>query len=134
MKDARQHERVRTILGAQIIFNHNNSTLDCQIRNISSGGAKLIVTETVQLPGEFDIYVPQRGRTYRARLRWRSTQAVGVEFLRDEAPAAPAPAPSVDLAARVHELEQENDLLRRRVLDLMVELEKAREGRPRAVA
>ena len=132
MKEARHHERVRTILGAQIIFNNKSSTLECQIRNISPAGAKLALSETVALPDEFDLHIPQRGRTFRARLRWRSADGVGVEFLRDEARGTPAPGD--DLMARVHELESENELLRRRVLELMVELEKAGGGRARASA
>jgi hypothetical protein len=132
MKEARHHERVRTILGAQIIFNHKNSTLECQIRNISAGGAKLSVSDAVALPNEFDLHIPQKGRTFRARLRWRSADGVGVEFLNDDARAAPAP--ENDLKSRVLELESENELLRRRVRELMVELEKAGGGRVHASA
>jgi hypothetical protein len=132
MKEARRYERVRTILGAQVIFNNKRSTLECQIRNISPAGARLVMSDTVALPDEFDVYIPQRGRTFRARLRWRSADGAGVEFLRDEAQGAAVPGN--DLSARTHELERENELLRKRVLELMIELEKAGGGRVRATA
>lgn len=130
MNERRHHERVRTILGAQIIFNNKSSTIDCQVRNISATGAKLTLSETVALPSEFDVHVPQKGRTFRARLRWRSAEGVGVEFLNDEARDAPAD----DVLARVRDLESENELLRKRVLELMVELEKVGGSRVRTVA
>lgn len=132
MKENRHNERVRTILGAHIIFNHKNSTLECQIRNISPAGAKLMLSETVALPEEFEVDIPQKGRTYRARLRWRSPDGVGVEFLRDDARAGSASG--VDLKSRMLELESENELLRKRVLELMVQLEKAAGSNVREVA
>src|SRR5665213_148279 len=115
MTEARHNERVRTILGAQIIFNNKNSTLECQIRNISPTGARLVLSESVTLPEEFDINVPQKGRTYRARLRWRTPEGAGIEFLRDEQRGGAAI--DRDLFERVRELENENELLRKRVLD-----------------
>ena len=113
MKEARHYERVRTILGARIIFNNKRSTLECQIRNISAAGAKLAVSETVALPDEFDLHVPQRGRTFRARLRWRSADGVGVEFVRDEARDAPAPDDDLD-GARARARERKRALAQAR--------------------
>lgn len=130
MTEARHSERVRTMLGAQIVFNNKNSTIECQIRNISSTGARLILSESLTLPQEFDIVVPQKGKTYRARLRWRTPEGAGIEFIQDDKREA-APV-SRDLALRVRELESENELLRKRVLDLMQQLDKA--GGSRAVA
>jgi hypothetical protein len=126
MTEARHHERVRTILGAQIVFNNRNSTLECQVRNISSAGAKLVLSESVTLPEEFEIHIPQKGRTFRARLRWRTPDGAGIEFLRDE-PLAAAVSDR-NLVARVRELESENEALRARVLDLMQQLDKAGGG------
>jgi hypothetical protein len=123
MKAARHHERRRTLLGARIIFNNKNSTLECQIRNISPAGAKLVLSETVALPSEFDVYVPQTGRTFHAFLRWRSPQGAGIEFQQEATVGAQASEDA--LVARVRELESENELLRKRVLELMLELEKA---------
>ena len=43
------------------------------------------------IPGAFELEVPQKGRTYRARLTWRDERSIGVEFL--------------DAAARVRGIE-----------------------------
>ena len=127
MDAPRTTERKRTMLGTQIIFNNRNSTMDCQVRNISPTGARLALSDTVALPEEFDLHVPQKGRTYRARLRWRDKDSIGVELVADQAPVqAPAQAPrqaQADLARRVAELETENATLRLRVIELMGKLE-----------
>lgn len=114
----RRAERVRTLLGAQIVFNHQNSTLDCQIRNISSDGAKLIVSSMVALPEEFSLSIPQKGRAYRARLRWRIDDTAGVEFL-DSENAERAAEPSSD---RMRSLETENEALRQKINELTARL------------
>jgi hypothetical protein len=84
MPEARRSERVRTLLGAKIIFNNRMSVIDCVVRNISSSGVKLVVTDSRPIPGEFALYIPQKGYSYRARLVWRNSEGMGVEFLHAE--------------------------------------------------
>ena len=128
MDAPRTSERKRTMLGAHIIFNNRNSTMDCQVRNISPTGARLALSDTVALPEEFDLHVPQKGKTYRAKLRWRNNDSVGVELVADQAPAqAPPQAPrqaQADLGQRVAELETENATLRLQVFELLRKFEK----------
>ncbi len=121
MRETRKVERARAILGAHIIFNNRNSTIDCQIRNISRVGAKLVLSSSVTLPEEFDIDVPQKGKTYRARLCWRDEDSAGIEFVLD-ATEANAEA---DHKLRVAQLETENNALRLRVMELTQKLEAA---------
>ncbi len=120
MEKSRKTERSRAILGATVIYNNKNSTVECQIRNISKTGARLSISDTVSLPEEFDIEVPQKGKTYRARLCWRDESSAGIEFVL-EAAASPAPG----LQGRVAELEAENAALRLRIFDLRERLETA---------
>jgi len=115
---ARNAERVRSLLGAQIVFNHKNSTLDCQVRNISALGAKLVISSAVTLPEEFDLSVPQKGRIYRARLRWRIDESAGVEFVQD--PPDVRYDPNVDL---IRALELENQTLRQKISELSNHIE-----------
>ena len=86
MVEARQTERIRALLRARIIFNNGNSTVDCTIKNVSSTGAKIELSNTVSVPADFSLEVPQRGRTYRARIVWRDFTAAGVMFIEAEAP------------------------------------------------
>lgn len=121
MRESRKQERARAILGAHIVFNNRNSTIDCQIRNISRTGAKLVLSSSVTLPEEFDIDVPQKGRSYRARLCWRDEVSAGIEFVLD---ATDTPG-LVDANLRIAQLETENGALRLKVLELTARLEAA---------
>ena len=114
MNEARSKGRSRAMLGAHIIYNNKKSTLDCQIRNISETGARLAMSETVALPDEFELQVPHRARTYKARLRWRTGDSVGVELLDGEKSAAGNKA-AAESRDRLAELEAENAALRAQV-------------------
>jgi hypothetical protein len=80
--------------------------------------------------------VPQKGRTFRCRLRWRTGEAVGAEFLSSRSSGAAgagsnaAPAPD----DRLRELENENEELRRQVRDLTDRLAAREANRGEAAA
>ncbi|GJE18060.1 PilZ domain-containing protein [Methylobacterium marchantiae] len=127
MSENRREARQRTFLKGRIIFNNGAASMDCLVRDMSSTGARLALTETATLPDVFDLFIPQKERTYKASLRWRRSDGIGIAFV-DEAAASPAPAaaPSAPVAAaqdqsaamlalvrRIGELEAENAALRR---------------------
>ncbi len=119
LAEHRHEVRQRVFLKGRICFNHGSSTMDCLVRDLSSTGARITLSETATLPEVFDLYIPQKERTYRATLRWRRVDGVGVTFedpARAPTPvlAEPAPEPSVAvLLHRISELEAENAALRR---------------------
>jgi len=136
MSEHRRESRLRTFLKGRIIFNKGASTMDCLVRDLSASGARLALTETSTLPESFDLYIPQKDRTYRATLCWRRADGIGITFADEAAPApvpaprpvpmpAPAPAPAaalppadegaamLALVRRISELEAENAALRR---------------------
>ena len=128
----RNTERSRSMLGAHIIFNNRNSTLDCQVRNISATGARLVLSEAVALPEEFELFVPQKGKTYRARLRWRNAEGAGVELIHDSMTGGPVKPGAEDLPLRMAQLENENALLRLQIVDLTRRLSEKLAGAERA--
>jgi hypothetical protein len=127
MSEHRRESRLRTFLKGRIIFNKGASTMDCLVRDLSASGARLALTETTTLPESFDLYIPQKDRTYRATLCWRRADGIGITFVDEAAPApvpvpvpaAAAPPPADEAAAmlalvrRISELEAENAALRR---------------------
>jgi len=119
MAEARRVPRVRSMLGAQIIFNNKLSSIECHVRNVSPRGAKLIVGELLSLPQEFELNVPAKGKTYQAHVIWRRGDEVGVEFALDKARASVG-----DADERIRALESENEALRRKVVDLKAKLER----------
>lgn len=112
--ELRRADRVRTIIGARAVFNGGRSSIDCQIRNISATGAKLMLSEGLSLPGHFDLDIPSRNKVHHVALRWRTKNAAGVEFL--DAGAALAAGAPVDEG--IEALRKENSVLRRKVVEL----------------
>src|SRR4051794_29867570 len=117
--EKRSAPRTRSFLKGKAIFNNRQSTLDCLIRDISSTGARLEVSNAVLLPDAFDLYVAQKDATMRARITWRRDGEIGVEF--EHAAAAPTPAP--DLPSRVQRLEAEVGLQQMLMAQLRAELD-----------
>lgn len=119
MSEHRREARQRVFLKGRIVFNNGSSSFDCLVRDMSSAGARLVMSDATTLPEAFDLYIPQKDRTYRAILRWRREDGIGVTF---EQPASAAPAAPFAAATdasvtlllkRVSELETENAALRR---------------------
>lgn len=121
MSEHRKETRQRVFLKGRIVFNNGSSSFDCLVRDMSSSGARLVMSDATTLPEAFDLYIPQKDRTYRATLRWRREDGIGVTFEEPvrAAGSAPAPDPATTEAAlamllkRVSELETENAALRR---------------------
>jgi hypothetical protein len=120
MVESRKSERVRSFLRAKIIFNNRNSTFDCIVRNISETGAKLEVGDSASIPSQFDIEIPQKGRTYRAQILWRDARSMGVAFI---LPDAQQGVVSTARESELERLERENRKLRGAVADLTKRLE-----------
>jgi len=115
MAERRNDSRARSFLGAKIIFNNRNSSIECLIKNISDTGARLALSEAVIVPDEFELQIPKQGRSFRARLAWRRSDEFGVQFLGQQVAEAEAPAA---LKARLRKLEAEKAILRARVEQL----------------
>lgn len=78
----RAEHRARTLKGGRIIFNAGYSSLDCMIRNLSTGGALLQFSTTLDIPNTFDLIINNSGgEKYRCAVRWRTHVSLGVSFL-----------------------------------------------------
>lgn len=80
MEERRAKERTRTLIAARMVFGAQGLTAECEIRNLSATGAKLIVDEEIPVPTEFMLEIPSKHRTHKARLVWRHADACGVVF------------------------------------------------------
>jgi hypothetical protein len=112
----RSAARSRAFLGGRILFNGGNSTVDCQIREISENGAKLRVSRAATLPAEFDLQILQQGVTRRARMAWRTDTMIGVAYVDVD------DASTLDLQERLvrenRELKEEVARLQARIQEL----------------
>lgn len=118
--DKRTSNRIRSFLRAQIIFNNRMTTIDCIVKNISPDGARVALSDTLAVPTEFDIYIPQHNRSHHARLVWRDKESIGIDFIDAHTPTATPQAsaqPEMWTASndRIRELEVQNSELKARV-------------------
>jgi PilZ domain len=123
--EARRAIRVRTFLQARISYGEGAISTECTVSQLSDSGARLTVASTVALPDVFDIAVPQRGISRRAKLVWRNDDQVGVDFFGgDEDPSALA---GDDHSARIKALEAENARLKAQVSALLQQVHRLTE-------
>ena len=114
MSERRKAARQKSFLRGCIYFNNRRSAVDCLVRDISPLGARLIFSDTVSVPDAFDLYVPQKEQTLKARVYWRRGDEIGVAVGKDgRAPDPDMPAEDGELAARMARLESDVAALRR---------------------
>ena len=79
MEEKRKTPRQRALKKGRIVFNAKNSTLDCVVRNLSAGGARLTVTTVVGIPDTFELIMSD-GARHHCRVAWRTATELGVDF------------------------------------------------------
>ena len=74
------HPRHDAHLPATLFFDPGNHSVACTVRNISAGGARIVLPEAVELPDAVQILA--RPDIYRhALVRWRIGLEAGLEFI-----------------------------------------------------
>ena len=115
MVEKRKAARSRTLLGGVIAFNNRASTMDCQVRNLSAGGAKVTFSNTAVVPDQFDLKIARKERSFQARTIWRAPNEIGVVFLSEYNQDVPIP---FEWAKRLRDCEAEKAALRKRIAQL----------------
>lgn len=78
--EKRLQPRRNTMIVATVVFDGGNSRVDCVIRNLSEGGAKIEVPAARIIPQTFDLLVPGH-RPQHCRVAWRALRELGVQFV-----------------------------------------------------
>jgi len=79
--EARRAEfRRRVIKGGKIVYNKRQTVIDCSIRDLTQGGAKLIRQSPQSLPRAFQLEFMD-GNVRSCELRWGKGTVFGVKFL-----------------------------------------------------
>jgi hypothetical protein len=115
MAERRASARQRSLLRGCIYFNNRCSAVDCLVRDLSTGGARLILSEHVSIPDNIELYIAQKCQTLRAHVQWHQGDEAGVAFA--QAGQAPSPGSNLsdELADRMHKVEAELAALRKLV-------------------
>ncbi|MFC4172922.1 PilZ domain-containing protein [Microvirga sp. GCM10011540] len=89
----RSNKRTRTLLEGRIIFNNRFSLIECTVRNISDSGAQISFAHPVEVPNEFDLEIPRRELSLKARVVWSNGKNYGVMFTSPPQPTLPTDNP-----------------------------------------
>jgi hypothetical protein len=123
--EARRSKRARTFLQARISYGDGAISTECTVNQLSDIGARINIAGSIALPDMFDIFIPQKGTSRRAKLVWRKDDQVGVDFFDDrESPAAPA---AEDYVSRIGVLEAENAKLKGQIGALLQQVHRLTE-------
>lgn len=121
MSERRRITRQKSFLRGCVYFHKRRGAIDCLIRDISDQGARIIFSDTVNVPDIVELYIPQKEQTVRAHVQWRHGDEIGLAFP-DAVQAAAGAAPADNLAQRVAQLENEIVSLRRMLNRLKSEM------------
>jgi len=110
MEERRKTQRSRTYLWGGIAYNNHCTTLNCLVRNLSPDGARIIFSDAVALPAEFDIVIRRSRNNRRAQMIWRDETQAGIQFLQQADDAVV----SIDNARQIKKVEADRDELARR--------------------
>jgi hypothetical protein len=117
--EGRRALRVRTFLEARVSYSDGAISSPCTVNQLSDVGARLSIPSTVTLPAVFEIAIPQRGISRRAKLVWRRDDMAGIDFVDGEAATQHQQAQAMDPTARIKALEAENAKLKAQIGVLM---------------
>lgn len=76
----RKAQRQRRLKQGKIIFPDHARVFDCQIQDWSETGAKLRMSNTLDMPREFELAIRSENLLVSAELKWRRGENVGVRF------------------------------------------------------
>ena len=80
MDNRRKDTRLHKLKTAMAVFNNGNSSLDCTVRDLSAGGAKLKFESTLGLPERFVLVIKGDEVRRNCHTAWHRSNEVGVTF------------------------------------------------------
>jgi PilZ domain len=79
--ERRWSRRMRVLKRGKTILQHNLVVFDCLIRDLSEGGARIVMDRAAILPAEFRLAILGAGEAREVRVVWRRADEAGVAFV-----------------------------------------------------
>lgn len=124
MSERRITRRSKSFLRGFVYVSRKRGALSCLIRDLSETGARIIFSDTVTLPDQVELFIPQREQTLRARVTWRRNDEIGLAF------AAAAERIPDNATPTAGEVAQRVALLEAEIASLRVVLKRLKGERP----
>ena len=84
--DNRRFARQAVAIEARILLRNGWSTMNCTIRDLSEGGARLQAAFATALPATFELQIPGENASVTVRQLWRMGDDIGVQFIGERRP------------------------------------------------
>jgi hypothetical protein len=116
MGERRGTRRQKSFLQGFVYFDKRRGVMSCLVRDLSDDGARIIFSQSVTIPERVNLHIPQRDKTFRAKVQWRRGDEIGLALTGAEAVAAGSQ--ESELIQRVAQLETEIIALKRTIQKL----------------
>src|SRR5438067_9259980 len=74
----KHRDRRRTLKMGKIVFDRKQCVMDCTVRNLSDGGACLLLTSVIGIPSEFELAMGDV--SWECSVAWKTANQIGVSF------------------------------------------------------
>jgi hypothetical protein len=72
--------RSRVFFGGEILIDSDLRPVECHVKNVSNGGANVVVQSGELLPDQFDLIIRKTNQKHRAVVTWSSGRRLGVAY------------------------------------------------------
>ena len=76
----REHRR-KAFKAGIVSYQNHALTMDCVIRDVSSGGVKQQFPKAAMVPDNFTLTIPMEGQRVECQARWRKGNVIGAVFV-----------------------------------------------------
>ena len=119
--EQRQSRRRTTLKTGKIIFNNGHCVVECTVRDMSDGGARLELPCHVDLPETLTLAIP--GGPHRdCEIVWSSNTKLGVRFL-GSTRRADTKSLGTAMLQRVHLIQSQLDVIQNQLSELRSDIE-----------
>ena len=80
-QERRAHPRHKVLKRVKAVYNANSSVIDCVMRDVSAGGARLACDQAALIPDTFRLVFMAEREMRDVRVVWRKLNELGVAFL-----------------------------------------------------
>jgi len=116
MGERRGTRRQKSFLHGFVYFDKRRGVMSCLVRDLADDGARIIFSQSVTIPETINLHIPQRDKTFRAKVQWRRGDEIGLALTAEETVAATSQ--ESELIQRVAQLEAEIAALKRTIKQL----------------
>jgi hypothetical protein len=78
--ERRSAPRSRVFFGGEILIDSNLRPVECHVKNVSNGGANVVVQSGDFLPNQFDLIIRKTNQKHRAVVTWSNGRQVGIAY------------------------------------------------------